>query len=99
MATKNGKPQTRQNAMGMPRKVALAYVGAFGVAGDEFGKLFERFVERGERVEIDARKMLNQNRKQVVKFAGQVDKERKAAAVRANKTVKKAVKQVEDALA
>jgi polyhydroxyalkanoate synthesis regulator phasin len=74
--------------MEFPHKVLLAYVGAFGVAGDEFAKLFELFVKRGERVEKDARKFVNREEKQVRKFATQVQKEQRA-------TIRKAVKRVE----
>lgn len=79
----------------MGRKMALAYVGAFGVAGDESRKLLETFVKRGEVMEKDMRHMVNQNRKDVRKFATQMQKEQKAAVARAEKTVKKAVKRVE----
>lgn len=81
------------------RKAALAYLGAFGVAGDELGKLFNRFVDRGERVQISARKMMRQNRKEVRNLAHEVQKEQKAALHRANKSMKKAAKRVEHALA
>lgn len=81
------------------RKAALAYVGAFGVAADEMGVLFDKFVTRGERVQQDARKMMKQNGKQVREFASQLQKEQKANVARANKTVKKAVKRVEEAIA
>lgn len=81
------------------RKAALAYLGAFGVAGDEISKMFNRFVDRGERVQISARKMMKQNRKDVRNLAHEVQKEQKAAFTRANKSVKKAAKRVEHALA
>lgn len=99
MATKNGKSQETNRLMEFSRKAALAYVGAFGVAADELGKLFELFVTRGERMEIDARKLVKQNGKEVRQFAQQVRKEQKVAATRANKAVKKAVKRVENAIA
>ena len=107
MAAKKGpvKSTTSSRANQIPlsrefaHKAALAYVGAFGVAADELGKLFELFVTRGEQMEKDARKLAKQNGKQVRLFATQVQKEQKATAVRANKTVKQAVKRVEEALA
>jgi hypothetical protein len=83
----------------MSRKVALAYVGAFGVAGDELGKLFGKFVTRGEVMQKDARKMVKENRKEVRHLAVQMQKEQKAAVARANKSVRKAVKRVEQAIA
>src|SRR5438034_8312394 len=92
MAAKNGKVHATKptqleanNVREFSRKAALAYVGAFGVAADEFGNLFEKFVTRGEQ-------MVKQNEKQVRQFAAQVQKEQKANVARANKTVKKAVK-------
>jgi len=106
MATKNGKVHTTRttqleynNVREFTRKAALAYVGAFGVAADELGKLFEKFVTRGEQMQLDARKMVKQNEKQVRQFAAQIQKDQKANVARANKTVKKAVKRVEGALA
>jgi hypothetical protein len=99
MATKNGKVQETNGLMSFSRKAALAYVGAFGVAADELGKLFELFVTRGERIEKDARKLVKQNSKQVREFAQEVRQEQKVAATRANKAVKKAVKRVENAIA
>jgi hypothetical protein len=106
MAAKNGKvqpPKSTQvemnNVREFTRKAALAYVGAFGVAADELGSLFEKFVTRGEQMQHDARKMVKQNEKQVRQFAAQVQKDQKANVVRANKTVKKAVRRVEEAIA
>lgn len=99
MAAKNGKTLEPNKVREVTRKAALAYVGAFGVAADEAGKLFERFVVRGEQIQKDARKMMKQNDKQVREFATQVRKEQKATVARANKTVKKAVRRVEAAMA
>jgi Poly(hydroxyalcanoate) granule associated protein (phasin) len=106
MAAKNGKVHATKptqletnNVREFSRKAALAYVGAFGVAADEVGSLFEKFVTRGEQMQHDARKMVKQNEKQVRQFAAQVQKEQKATVARANKTVKKAVKRVEEAIA
>lgn len=106
MAAKNGKVQATKttqmemnNVRELSRKAALAYVGAFGVAADELGILFEKFVTRGEQMQQDARKMVKQNGKQVRLFAARVQKEQKANVARANKTVKKAVKRVEGAIA
>ncbi len=42
------------------RKVTLAYVGGWALAYDEIENLVERFVERGEVAEKDARKLLKE---------------------------------------
>src|SRR4051794_24361977 len=106
MAAKNGKVHTTKttqietnNVREFTRKAALAYVGAFGVAADELGRLFYKFVTRGEQVELDARKLVKQNEKQVRQFAAQVQKEQKTNVAHANRTVKKAIKRVEEAIA
>ncbi len=99
MAVKKVEMKEPNRFMEFTRKMALAYVGAFGVAGDELGKLFETFVTRGERMQQDARKMARQSNKDVRQFAHEVQKEQKTAMARANKTVKKAVKRVEHAIA
>ena len=46
------------------RKMVLASVGAVGVAQDEVIHLIDRMVERGEITEKDARKLLNDARKE-----------------------------------
>jgi hypothetical protein len=99
MATKQEKTMDMQTMRQVGRKAALAYVGAFGVAADEAGKLFERFVKRGERMEKDARVMVQQNEKQLRQMATRMKREQKTNLVQANKTVKKAVKRVEKAMA
>ena len=99
MAEKKMLVKEPNRFMEFTRKIALAYVGAFGVVGDELGKMFETFVTRGERMQKDARKMVKEGNKEVRQFAHDVQKEQKAAVVRANKTVKKAVKRVEGAIA
>lgn len=99
MAVKKIEHKEQAGFKGMARQVALAYVGAFGVLGDELGKLFERFVARGERMEKDARKLAKQNGKQVRQLTQQAQKEQRAAVAKVNKSVKKTVKQVEHALA
>ena len=99
MAAKKVENKEMNRFMELSRKAALAYVGAFGVMADEMGKLFETFVTRGERMEKDARKLMKEGNKEVRQFTHQVRKEQKAAVARANKTVKKAVKQVENAIA
>ena len=107
MAAKKGPVKStkspRANQIRLSRefahKAALAYVGAFGVAADELGKLFELFVARGEQMEKDARKFVKRNDKPVRQSADQVKKEQRATAANANKTVKKAVKRVEQAIA
>ena len=73
----------------------LAYVGMFGVAGDKLGDWFELFVERGEVIEKDARKLVKREEKQVRKFAADVQKQEKAAVHKAEKTVKQTIKKVE----
>lgn len=99
MATKKVELHETNRVVELSRKVALAYVGAFGVVTDELGKLFEMFVTRGERMQKDARKMVKKNDKQVREFAAQMQKDQKATVARANKSVKKAVKRVEHAIA
>ncbi len=42
------------------RKMMLAYVGGWALAYDELEDLVERFVERGEVAEKDARKLLKE---------------------------------------
>ncbi len=42
------------------RKVMLAYVGGWALAYDELEDLVERFVERGEVAEKDARKLVQE---------------------------------------
>lgn len=95
MATKKIEDKQTKRLMDFTRKVVLAYVGAFGVAADEFGKLFDRFVVRGERIEKEARKLVKQNEKDMRHFAQQVQKEQKVAVAKANKNVKRAVKRIE----
>lgn len=99
MATKKAEPQQMHRMRELSRKVMLAYVGAFGVISDEAGKLFERFVNRGEEMEKELRLRAKRNDKQVRHFAGQLKKEEKATVARANKAVKKAVHRVEHAAA
>ncbi len=95
MAAKTTKTVEATSVRELGRKAALAYVGAFGVAADEAGKLFERFVVRGERIEKDARKLMKQNEKQAREFATEVKNDQKANVAR----VKKAVKRAEKAIA
>ena len=99
MATKKAETQQMHRVRAFTRRVALAYVGALGVVSDEAGKLFERFVDRGEQMEQELRKVVRRNDKQVRQFAGQLKKEQKAAAAQTNKTVKRAAKRVEQAIA
>lgn len=99
MATKKVELQETNRVVEFTRKVALAYVGAFGVVGDELGKLFEQFVARGEQMEKNARKLVKRNDKQIRQLATRFEKEQKANVARANKSVKKAVKRVEHAIA
>lgn len=99
MATKKVELHETNRVVEFTRKVALAYVGAFGVVGDELGKLFAQFVARGEQMEKNARKLVKRNDKQVRQLAAKFEKEQKANVARANKSVKKAVKRVEHAIA
>lgn len=98
MAVKKVEHKRSNRFMEYTRKVGLAYIGAFGVAGDEMGKLFDKFVTRGEVIQQDAQKMVKSNGKQVRMFAQDMQKEQKAAVAKANKTVKKAVHRVEHAI-
>jgi|GEM_PF-6325935 hypothetical protein len=77
------------------RKAVLAYVGMFGIATDKLNEWFDLFVERGEEMEHDARKMMRRNEKEVRKLAADLQKQEKAAVHKAEKTVKKAVKRAE----
>lgn len=95
MAEKKLEMKEPNRFMEFTRKVGLAYIGAFGVVGDEAGKLFETFVTRGERMQKDARKMMKQSGKEVRQLAHEAQKEQKHAVARANKTVKKAVKNIQ----
>src|SRR5262245_15560730 len=99
MAVKQVELKQGKNFKEMARKVALASVGAFGVAADELGKLFELFVERGERMQKDSRKLTAQSEKQVRQLANELQPKSNGATAKANKSVKKAVKKVEQALA
>jgi poly(hydroxyalkanoate) granule-associated protein len=98
MATKK-QIQEPNRVRQVSRKVALAYIGAFGVAGDELAKLFERLVERGESMEKRARKMMNQNGKQVRHLTVNFEREPKANSAQAPKSPRKTVKRVEHAAA
>lgn len=95
MTTKKVEVKNPNGVMEFGHKMLLAYVGAFGVMGDKLGEWFEMFVERGQVMEKDARKMVKQNEKQVRKFAADLQKQEKTAVHKAEKTVKKAVKKVE----
>jgi hypothetical protein len=81
------------------RKVGLAYIGAFGVVGDELGSLFDRFVTRGERMELDLRKRLKRNKNGANKLAADLEHETKEKTARATKSVRKTVKRAEQAVA
>jgi len=95
MAVKKIEPKKTSSVREWSRKVALAYLGAFGVASDEFGKLFELFVNRGERVQKDVRKMVQQNGKEARHLVHEMQKEQKTATARASHALKKAGKKVE----
>jgi hypothetical protein len=79
VATDNGA-----RFMDSAHRFLWAYMGAFGMAGDEFVRLFNLFVKRGERMEKDVRKLVKEAQKEQAKVT-----------VRAEKAVKKAVKRVE----
>ncbi|MBI4675573.1 MAG: hypothetical protein HY741_28345 [Chloroflexi bacterium] len=89
MATKKQQSKRADDLMEFGHKALLAYVGAFGVVGDKVGEWFELFVERGQEMEKDARKLVKQNEKQVRKFAADLQKQEKTAVHQAEKTVKK----------
>jgi hypothetical protein len=95
------KKQTHEpnRVIELSRRVGLAYIGAFGIMGDELYRLFERFVTRGERMEREARKRMKRNTKHVQKMAAEFEHEQKANYARATKAVRKTVKRAEHAIA
>jgi hypothetical protein len=95
MATKKIEGKEENALVEFGRKVVLAYVGMFGIAGDKLNEWFELFVERGEVIEKDARKMVKREEKHARKLAANLQKQEKAAVHKAQKTVKHAVKKVE----
>jgi polyhydroxyalkanoate synthesis regulator phasin len=95
MAVKKEQVREMNNVMEMGRKVVLAYVGAFGMAGDKLVEWFDLFVKRGQITEKHARKLMQRNEKQVRKFAGDLQKQEKAVMARTDKTVKKTVKKAQ----
>ena len=98
MAAKKTTPESSRLAA-VSRRVGLAYIGAFGVIGDELGSLFERFVARGERIEQDARKGFKRNANGTQKMAADLENETKEKTARATKAVRKAVKRAEQSVA
>lgn len=94
MATKKVQVQEANGLMELGRKVMLAYVGMFGIAGDKLTEWFDLFVERGEVMEKDARKLVKREEKQVRKLAADLQKQEKAAVKKAEKSVKHAAKKV-----
>lgn len=94
MATKKVEVQEANGLVELGRKVVLAYVGMFGIAGDKLTEWFDLFVERGEVMEKDARKMVKREEKQVRKLAADLQKQEKAAVKKAEKSVKHAAKKV-----
>lgn len=95
MAVKHVEHKPVENRwMELGRKALLAYVGAFGVAADKFAEWFEVFADRGEEMEVEARKMMNRNEKQVRHLVQRAEAERNHAV----KNVKKTVKKVEAAV-
>lgn len=95
MATKKVQMQETNGLVELGRKVMLAYVGMFGIAGDKLNEWFDLFVERGEVIEKDARKIVKREEKHARKLAADLQKQEKAAVHKAQKTVKHAVKKVE----
>lgn len=81
MAVKKLETESRAEYwMGMGRKFYLAYLGAFGMAADEAGKLFEMFVKRGERVEKSIRRVVTTAQEEEPKVRASVEKSVKRAA-------------------
>ncbi len=95
MATKKVQVPETNNLVELGRKVVLAYVGMFGVAGDKLNEWFDLFVERGEVIEKDARKLVKREEKHARKLAADLQKQEKLAVKKAQKSVKHAVKKVE----
>lgn len=94
MATKKIEVKEENALVEFGRKVVLAYVGMFGVAGDKLNEWFDLFVERGEVIEKDARKMVKREEKHARKLAADLQKQEKAAVHKAEKSVKQAAKKV-----
>lgn len=94
MATKKVEVQEMNGLMELGRKVVLAYVGMFGIAGDKLNEWFDLFVERGEVIEKDARKMVKREEKHARKLAADLQKQEKMAVHKAEKSVKHAAKKV-----
>lgn len=94
MATKKVQVEEMNGFVEFGRKVVLAYVGMFGIAGDKLTEWFDLFVERGEEMEHDARKLAKREEKQVRKLAADLQKQEKATVHKAEKTVKHAAKKV-----
>ncbi|GIL16039.1 MAG: hypothetical protein BroJett039_12120 [Chloroflexota bacterium] len=94
MATKKAEPREMNSVIEFGRKVALAYVGMFGIASDKLGEWFDLFVERGQVIEKDARKMYKREEKQMRKLAVDLQKQEKAAVKKAEKSVKQTIKKV-----
>lgn len=95
MATKKVQIQETNGLLQVGRKVVLAYVGMFGIAGDKLNEWFDLFVERGQVIEKDARKLVKREEKHARKLAADLQKQEKLAVKKAQKSVKHAVKKVE----
>ncbi|RIK33510.1 MAG: hypothetical protein DCC52_03065 [Chloroflexi bacterium] len=108
MATKKVQIQETNGLLQVGRKVVLAYVGMFGIAGDKLNEWFDLFVERGQVIEkdarklvkreekhADARKLVKREEKHARKLAVDLQKQEKLAVKKAQKSVKHAVKKVE----
>lgn len=90
MATKKVEVPEVNGLVKLGRKVMLAYVGMFGIAGDKLTEWFDLFVERGEEMQNDTRKMVKREEKQVRKLAADLQKQEKAAVHKVQKSVKHA---------
>lgn len=95
MATKKVQVKETNSWLEMGHKVLLAYVGVFGIASDKLVEWFDVFVERGQVMEKDTRKLVKREEKQVRKLAADLQKQEKSAVRKAEKTVRHAVKKVE----
>jgi len=79
MATKKVQVQETNGLLQVGRKVVLAYVGMFGIAGDKLNEWFDLFVERGQVMEKDARKLVKREEKHARKLAADLQKQEKLA--------------------
>jgi transcription initiation factor IIE alpha subunit len=95
MPVKKVEPKPMNGAATLGRRVALAYLGLLAIVGEESVKLFDLFVQRGEKVEKDLRKRAERGEKDVRKLAVRFRREEHAAANHVHKTAKRTAKKVE----